>query len=267
MQEGYTESMKKKPIAACDIWIELWERIKGIMAEYNIPYIELMDKAFSGQQSIYNWSMDFENELYQSSIKNKKYLEVRIEICREYISMSKKQDDLNNLVRRRVIAESYFLLGNVNKGERLFKEYVNNYPKDGWGWINWSDQYGLFLNDESRRDYKKAVTILETGLDVPDLEDREEVLQRLVELYIKLDLTQKANDAKRKIEKLKKENEKKYMEARLVFNEKKHTEANQVFRGSQKNYQVDKSIRQNKVGRNDPCPCGSGKKYKKCCGR
>ncbi|MBR1588378.1 MAG: SEC-C domain-containing protein, partial [Kiritimatiellae bacterium] len=21
------------------------------------------------------------------------------------------------------------------------------------------------------------------------------------------------------------------------------------------------------VGRNDPCPCGSGKKYKKCCGR
>jgi preprotein translocase subunit SecA len=22
-----------------------------------------------------------------------------------------------------------------------------------------------------------------------------------------------------------------------------------------------------KVGRNDPCPCGSGKKYKHCCGR
>jgi len=25
--------------------------------------------------------------------------------------------------------------------------------------------------------------------------------------------------------------------------------------------------RENKVGRNDPCPCGSGKKYKNCCGR
>ena len=23
---------------------------------------------------------------------------------------------------------------------------------------------------------------------------------------------------------------------------------------------------QPKVGRNDPCPCGSGKKYKQCCG-
>ena len=26
-------------------------------------------------------------------------------------------------------------------------------------------------------------------------------------------------------------------------------------------------IKGKKVGRNDPCPCGSGKKYKKCCGR
>ena len=24
---------------------------------------------------------------------------------------------------------------------------------------------------------------------------------------------------------------------------------------------------ENAVGRNDPCPCGSGKKYKKCCGK
>ena len=24
---------------------------------------------------------------------------------------------------------------------------------------------------------------------------------------------------------------------------------------------------ENKVGRNDPCPCGSGKKYKNCCGK
>ena len=30
---------------------------------------------------------------------------------------------------------------------------------------------------------------------------------------------------------------------------------------------VNQTVRKNKVGRNDPCPCGSGKKYKKCCGR
>lgn len=26
-------------------------------------------------------------------------------------------------------------------------------------------------------------------------------------------------------------------------------------------------IKGDKIGRNDPCPCGSGKKYKKCCGK
>ena len=26
-------------------------------------------------------------------------------------------------------------------------------------------------------------------------------------------------------------------------------------------------VKGQKIGRNDPCPCGSGKKYKKCCGR
>lgn len=26
-------------------------------------------------------------------------------------------------------------------------------------------------------------------------------------------------------------------------------------------------VKKEKIGRNEPCPCGSGKKYKKCCGR
>ncbi len=30
---------------------------------------------------------------------------------------------------------------------------------------------------------------------------------------------------------------------------------------------IEAPIRVNKIGRNEPCPCGSGKKYKRCCGR
>lgn len=36
---------------------------------------------------------------------------------------------------------------------------------------------------------------------------------------------------------------------------------------SPSNETMKQSISTTKVGRNDPCPCGSGKKYKKCCGR
>ena len=39
--------------------------------------------------------------------------------------------------------------------------------------------------------------------------------------------------------------------------------------GSKIGTDVDRTIRNEgpKVGRNDPCPCGSGKKYKNCCGK
>ena len=36
----------------------------------------------------------------------------------------------------------------------------------------------------------------------------------------------------------------------------------------QKQYRESVMVRnENKIGRNDPCTCGSGKKYKKCCGK
>lgn len=34
-----------------------------------------------------------------------------------------------------------------------------------------------------------------------------------------------------------------------------------------KEYRESKIVRVKKIGRNEPCPCGSGKKYKKCCGK
>ena len=30
---------------------------------------------------------------------------------------------------------------------------------------------------------------------------------------------------------------------------------------------IKTSTAEKKVGRNEPCPCGSGKKFKKCCGK
>lgn len=34
-----------------------------------------------------------------------------------------------------------------------------------------------------------------------------------------------------------------------------------------KQFTIDHTAVRDKVGRNNPCPCGSGKKYKKCCGQ
>lgn len=46
-----------------------------------------------------------------------------------------------------------------------------------------------------------------------------------------------------------------------VLPEEKRHEITKAFRASKV------FVKQETVGRNDPCPCGSGKKYKKCCGK
>ena len=45
-----------------------------------------------------------------------------------------------------------------------------------------------------------------------------------------------------------------------ILTEEKRVEITKAFKKSKT---VVKEVR---IGRNDPCPCGSGKKYKKCCG-
>ena len=46
-----------------------------------------------------------------------------------------------------------------------------------------------------------------------------------------------------------------------IFDEEKRKE---LYREAKK---MNTIVKEKKIGRNDPCPCGSGKKYKKCCGR
>ena len=52
-----------------------------------------------------------------------------------------------------------------------------------------------------------------------------------------------------------------------AFQRKKKKELEQARMAGAGDMQVQQVVRSGeKVGRNDPCPCGSGKKHKKCCG-
>jgi preprotein translocase subunit SecA len=52
-----------------------------------------------------------------------------------------------------------------------------------------------------------------------------------------------------------------------AFQRKKKKELEQARMAGAGDMQIQQVVRSGtKVGRNDPCPCGSGKKYKKCCG-
>ena len=51
---------------------------------------------------------------------------------------------------------------------------------------------------------------------------------------------------------------------RLNFPELTEERRKELYKAQKKSMTV---VKGKKIGRNDPCPCGSGKKYKQCCGR
>ena len=63
---------------------------------------------------------------------------------------------------------------------------------------------------------------------------------------------------------------KKVFKAEITFNVQRSAPQNLTAKGSQAAQEKSSSTVKRdgkKVGRNDPCPCGSGKKYKNCCGK
>jgi tetratricopeptide (TPR) repeat protein len=123
------------------------------------------------------------------------------------------------------IAEAYSDLGDATKTERLYAEWLDADPAWGWGYIGWAEYHLLELDEP---EYERANEILERGLAQTGLRDRREVLERVIE----------CNEESGNVERVK------YYKKEL--------------------HQLS-SARVVKVGRNEPCPCGSGKKYKKCC--
>lgn len=237
---GYMLLEKGKCSEACNLWWDAWNDIIYLMDHHNILGIDKFDNKFRGTQSVFNWSSDFEMELGNAGTDDKNYLEKRIEFCSEYIKRSEDKKHINIENMRRAIGESYIELGRQKEGDAIFESYLMEDPKWGWGWIGWSDCYWIFHGNK-QNDCYKAETILKKALTVEGLRDRTDVMERLMNFY---------NDTGRKEEA-----------------DKIGRELNELEKSKRAMKNNTQSISSTKIGRNDPCPCGSGKKYKKCCGK
>ena len=103
---------------------------------------------------------------------------------------------------------------------------LDRYPEDVWIIIKAGDVY------ETLNDNEKALALYERAYEMSSTRtyDRDGVLERLVPLLRDMGRDDEADDL------LQKEKVKPVM-----------------------------PVRTEKIGRNEPCPCGSGKKFKKCC--
>lgn len=237
---GYDHLVDGKSQKACDIWLEAWEDIKSIMADTSVHNIDELQKKYQWSEFLSNYVQDLEAELHNAGLENKKYFRKRIKYCEEMLVVCGKEDDLIIENTRRAIADSHFELGNEEECDRLYGMWLESDPNWGWGYIGWSDCYH-FGKNKTEAHLKKAEAIIAKALDQKDLRDRLNVTERAVEIYQAVGNDQKAAELKKEIPSLK----------RSTFVKSMTTSP----------------IKVEKTGRNDPCPCGSGKKYKKCCGK
>jgi len=256
MQRGYSHAMSNDSVPACNEWKKAWSSIIAAMDSGNFSTIEDFDEAFTGQQCVYNWASDYEIELRNAVTEDISFAKERLSFCTEYINRIADKEELNSLNMKAAIANSYFQLGMVEEGEKRYEALTAEYPAWGWGWLYWSDEYIYYA--ENRNDYK-AIEILNKALKVEDVDEKVEIKSRLRETYEKCGMHEDASsividDWDYGIPLSEIGNVTRAMKQEL------DNAANDIF-GAQ-----DLAERTKKVGRNEPCPCGSGKKYKKCCG-
>ena len=112
--------------------------------------------------------------------------------------------------------------------------------------INQSKQYTAIINPKITSYNGIKSTVIEGCLSYPNKKIKAERYNEISVKYLNL-------DGEEKTEKIN------GMSAQIFQHEYDHLEGKEEF-------VFDGNLKSEKIDRNDPCICGSGKKYKKCCG-
>ncbi len=250
MQEGYQKSVNRHPQEASRIWLKVWNDVLQIMDRAHLRFLQEMDKRFPGYQSLFNWVQDFEEELWNAGIQDPQFYEERIRFCEECIRRLNGDGHEATIISgmRVAIGQSWSFLEEMDRSDALFQSWLKDNPKWGWGWIAWSDCHWLWRFSRASKDHVRAEQILKEALAVEDVKDKKDILFRLTDLYKETGRTAEVQTMMREL--------KKFVVEPSVPAEDFDPE----------DYEHHGPMKSRKIGRNEPCPCGSGKKYKRCCG-
>jgi hypothetical protein len=239
MQAGYAALGEPDGIRACRLWLDAWRAILDLIPRSGTDSLETFDEQFAGTQSLFNWLQDLETELHNAGLEDPQFFRERIAFCKAVITRF-SGGVLPSESFQAAWAQSHFELGDCEQGDRLFRGWLDESPQWGGGWMAWSDSYWLFA-PQPRKDAARAEQILQEGLAVPDVEFRTDLLDRLAIVYEETGRNREAAAVRKEMQQA--------LDAKRTVTLRHESDTTR------------------KVGRNEPCPCGSGKKYKKCCGR
>jgi len=274
MQSGYDLVAARNVTAACRLWLDAWRDVLVLLDKAGIRSIADFDARFGGMQALFNWIQDFEAELWNAGLEDPQFLTSRITVCEEGLRRFPTDDELLTENQRRALAESYFALGEVDKADALYREWLSADPRWGWGWIGWADNYWVVRED--RQDVTRVEQILREGLATSGVRDRVDLLHRLADLCDEQGRHSEAKEFRRQIKiagdameatvDVTPSGPMDRQKATITFGDEGVPLSDlPKITGALRNSPAP--VNWHRIGRNDPCPCGSGKKFKKCCGR
>ena len=275
MQAGY-EKLHEDKAAACEIWLEAWRNILAVMASHSIETFDDFDDEFGGTHYVSNWVQDLSMHLWNAGLEDARHLRERIAVCEDALRRRRDEDTLWLQNFRSDLAEAWFELGETQKAASLFQGWLNEDPQWGWGWIRWAGCHTRRWGRKENRDLPEADRILRQALAVPDVGDRDEIQESLADLYRESgrETEAKAIEDERSASR---DDAQRVEVTRTVSPTRIKTTLNFGEKGlpldrlsdipAMARHLPEGSHPVPRVGRNDPCPCGSGKKYKKCCAR
>ncbi len=269
MQEGYKAQARRDEQAACRLWRETWQGIWAIVEALDLTSVEEFDDLFCGTNSLFNWVQDFLMELHNAGWQENAFHQERLAVLEALLGGFHLGSLLSGL--RNDLAETFFSLGMPEKAEQLYREWLEETPRWGWGWIRWADAY-TFRSPDREKNPARAEQLLKQGLAIPDVEDRRYLLERLRMLYEEAGRLEEVAAVRQELEHL----ERPSPAPMSPPAPQPRTESRSSRAGARDEGRVMPAVfppgralpsAARRVGRNDSCPCGSGKKFKKCCGR
>jgi hypothetical protein len=272
MQEGYEARKRSDSVEACRLWNTAWEGMWHLIENRHIQSVQEFDNLFGLTQCLFNWIQDFVGELYTAGFADPSCHQKRLGILTTFLERL-QCDELTYSNFQSDLGETFFLLGMPEKGDEHFRHWLHEDPTGGWGWIHWSDCYN-HTHKEQAQDLVKAEQILKQGLAIPDVEEREHLLERLVDIYSKTNRNEEAQVLRKEIGELLKAT-KTAKSTRVAIPDDSNSPVVPPFPLREFNRPVESLLGRGarstassiRVGRNDPCPCGNGKKFKRCCGK
>lgn len=176
MQAGYAAQDRRDRTATCLQWKQAWSAVLKIMQRCRIETISALDERFGGTQFVFNWVQDFESELYHAGLDDPQFFGERVGLCQTVLERY-GEDSLTVENFHRALAESHILLGQTEVGDGLFRQWLDEDPNWGWGWIGWADCY--FFRSVLEKNAGRALQILRQGQNVAELRNRSHLLRRI----------------------------------------------------------------------------------------